>query len=175
VVAPRPGGGDAALVFPPGLNEAEQVAARHLLAHCPQHAQALLDELAARLQAGSVRTGALAYLRGLVARCEAGRFVPELGLQVAARRDAEWRHRQARDQERSQSRLAAEQARDPAHRARAQAHLAEIRQLLRGLSARAGASAKSDEDSTGKLDSAPIPADADPAGSQPRSIHGPQS
>jgi hypothetical protein len=173
VVAARPGGGDPALLFPPGLSEAEQTAARHLLAHCPQHAQALLDELAARLQAGSVRTGAIAYLRGLVARCEAGRFVPELGLQVAARRDAERRHRLARDQERSQSRLAAEQARDPAHRARVQAHLAEIRQLLRGASARADASAGSVADTAGNVDSAPIPADADPAGSQPRSIHGP--
>ena len=42
-----------------------------------------LDELAARLKAGTVRISPLVYLAGLIKRANAGTFVPEAGLHVA--------------------------------------------------------------------------------------------
>src|SRR5690606_30511793 len=76
------GGGD--LIFPEQMLPDERQAARVLLRPCGNHAQALLDELAGRLQMGGVRSSPVAYLRGLIARAGAGSFVPELGLRVAA-------------------------------------------------------------------------------------------
>jgi hypothetical protein len=75
-------GGD--LILPESLLPEERAAALLLLKPCAQQAQALLDELSARMQANAVHTSPLAYLRGLVRRSMAGEFVPELGQRVAA-------------------------------------------------------------------------------------------
>lgn len=101
-----------------------------LVRRCPQHAQALLDELAARMQANSVAVSPMAYLRGLVTRALAGTFVPEAGLRIAAvrrAREEDARHRQ----------------REPAvahggkpDRARTDAHRAALREALRAAQAR---------------------------------------
>jgi hypothetical protein len=77
-------GGD--LILPESLLPEERAAALLLLKPCAQQAQALLDELSARMQANAVHTSPLAYLRGLVRRAQAGEFVPELGQRVAAAR-----------------------------------------------------------------------------------------
>jgi hypothetical protein len=77
-------GGD--LILPESLLPEERAAALLLLKPCAQQAQALLDELSARMQANAVHTSPLAYLRGLVRRALAGEFVPELGQRVAAAR-----------------------------------------------------------------------------------------
>jgi hypothetical protein len=77
-------GGD--LILPESLLPEERAAALLLLKPCAQQAQALLDELSARMQARAVHTSPLAYLRGLVRRALAGEFVPELGQRVAAAR-----------------------------------------------------------------------------------------
>jgi hypothetical protein len=87
------GGGD--LIFPDRMLAQERAAAHMLLRPCADQAQAILDELCARLQADGVRGSPLAYLRGLIAREKAGTFTSELGLPIAV--------------ERRQSRLAAEQ------------------------------------------------------------------
>ena len=50
-------------------------------------AQQLLDELAASMGANVIRTTPLAYLRGLIARAEEGRFTPEGALRIADRRN----------------------------------------------------------------------------------------
>jgi len=78
------GGGD--LIFPDRMLPQERAAARMLLQPCADQAQALLDELAGRLQAEGVRGSPVAYLRGLIARAQEGTFIPELGLAVAAER-----------------------------------------------------------------------------------------
>ena len=75
-----------ALIYPDKLLPEERVAAEGLLGRCAPQAQALLDELAGRLQQNTVHTSPLAYLRGMVRRADAGDFVPELGLRIAATR-----------------------------------------------------------------------------------------
>ena len=113
------GGGD--LIFPEQLLPDERAAARQLLRDCADQAQALLDELAGRLKGRGVRSP-LAYLRGLALRAARGRFVPELGLRIAAQRRQ--RHEVARQRSAratDEERLAAERA-SPIHLAEIQAH-----------------------------------------------------
>ena len=75
-------------MFPRGLSPSERdAAARQLVAFDNTLAQQLLDELAARLAAGTIRTSALAYLRGLIKRANDGDFVPEGGLRVSESRN----------------------------------------------------------------------------------------
>ena len=78
------GGGD--LIFPEEMLSPERDAARQLLQGSGDQAQALLDELAGRLQAHTVRSSPVGYLRGLIARAEAGTFLPELGPRIASER-----------------------------------------------------------------------------------------
>jgi hypothetical protein len=49
----------------------------------PEPAQQLLDELAARLKAGTVRVSPLVYLAGPIKWADAGRFIPGARLKVA--------------------------------------------------------------------------------------------
>lgn len=81
-------GGD--FVFPKQLSPKEIVLARIKLEPLqPELAQELLDELAGRLNANSVRSSPLSYLRSLVARAESGTFTPEAGIRVALVRSKE--------------------------------------------------------------------------------------
>lgn len=50
-------------------------------------AQAVLDELAARLNANKVTGAPLSYLRSLITRAKSGQFTPEAGIRVAAARE----------------------------------------------------------------------------------------
>lgn len=121
------------LVFPEGLLQEERAAALLLLGNHTAQAQALLDELGARMQAGSVHTGPIAYLRGLVRRAEVGTFVPELGQRVAAARQ---RLRdevaQRRQQAEEAQRQAAERA-TPEYRAREALRRARLREMLEAM------------------------------------------
>jgi len=129
-----PSGGE--LFFPEALLADERAAARIVLNRCPDQAQALLDELSARIQAGAVHTSPIAYLRGLVRRAMAGEFVPELGQRVAAtrrRRGEELILRQQREVE--EQRLAAERA-TPAYQANISARPEEIRRMLGAMPSR---------------------------------------
>ncbi len=122
------GGGD--LIFPENLLPDERASALVLIRRCPEQAQALLDELSARMQAKAVHTSPIAYLRGLVNRAVAGEFVPELGQRVAAarrRRQEELLERQQREAE--EQRLAAERA-TPEYLARTVERREEIRRML---------------------------------------------
>jgi hypothetical protein len=75
------------LEYPQGWSESERAAARERLKTLPAAlAQQLLDEFASHLASGSIRGPPLAYLRALVARAQAGTFVPEAAVQVATRR-----------------------------------------------------------------------------------------
>lgn len=77
----------ARLEYPPGLSETERAEARKKLRTLPTDlAQQLLDELAGRMKAGSIRIAPLAYLRGLITRAGAGDFMPEVALQIADNR-----------------------------------------------------------------------------------------
>jgi hypothetical protein len=85
----------------------ERAAARQLLQDRGDQAQGLLDELAGRLQANAVRSSPVGYLRGLIARAEAGTFLPELGPRVASDRQqtqksAEQRHAREAEQRRQE-------------------------------------------------------------------------
>jgi len=117
------------LNFPENLQPEERAAARLLVEHSGDQAQPLLDELSARMQSSAVRTP-IAYLRGLVARANAGTFVAEAGLRIAVarrRRSEEAAQRQQRALE--AQRLAAERE-TPEHQAKRAARQAEIRQWL---------------------------------------------
>jgi hypothetical protein len=127
-------GGD--LILPESLLPEERAAALLLLKPCAQQAQALLDELSARMQARAVHTSPLAYLRGLVRRALAGEFVPELGQRVAAarrRHEEELILRQQREAE--QQHLAAECA-TPERQAKLASRRAEMRQIADAMQAR---------------------------------------
>lgn len=122
------GSGD--LIFPEMLLPEERASALLLLQRCADQAQALLDELSARMQVKAVYTSPIAYLRGLVRRANAGEFVPELGQRVAAarrRRQEELILRQQREAE--DQRLAAERA-TPEYQAKVAARREEIRRML---------------------------------------------
>jgi hypothetical protein len=124
-------GGD--LIFPETLLPEERAAALLLVQRCADQAQALLDELSARLQAKAVHTSPIAYLRGLVRRAVAGEFVPELGLRIAIarrRHQEELILRQQREAE--ERRLAAERA-TPEYQAKVAARRAEIREMLNSM------------------------------------------
>ena len=76
------------LEYPKGLSPSERADAQSRLARFPPElAQQLLDELAARLKAGTIRISAIVYLAGLIRRANAGEFVPEAGLNVADARE----------------------------------------------------------------------------------------
>jgi len=123
------------LIFPETFLPEERAAAILLVRHCAGQAQALLDELSARMQAKSVHTSPIAYLRGLIRRAEAGEFVPELGLRVAAARQRHHEESILRQQRAAEAqRLAAEQA-TPEHRRMAAKRRAEIREMLEAMRA----------------------------------------
>ena len=128
-----PRGGE--LIFPEALLPEERAAAHHLVRHCTDQAQALLDELSARMQAKSVRTSPIAYLRGLVRRADAGAFVPELGIRVAAARQRHHEELILRQQRAAEAqRMAAEEA-TPEHQLKAAKRRAEIREMLEAMRA----------------------------------------
>ena len=122
-------GGGRDLIFPEQMLPQERTAARMLLRRCVDQAQALLDELAGRLHAQGVRSSPVAYLRGLIARAQAGTFIPELGLAVAAERinrQLAAEQRAARDaEERQQAAVRA----TPEYQARVRAQRERLSQL----------------------------------------------
>lgn len=123
------------LILPETLLPEERAAAIHLVRHCTDQAQALLDELSARMQAKSVRTSPIAYLRGLVRRADAGEFVPELGQRVAAARQRHHGELILRQQRAAEAqRMAVEQA-TPEHQHKAAKRRAEIREMLEAMRA----------------------------------------
>ena len=80
------------LEYPKRLSPSERADAQRRLARIsPELAQHLLDELAVRLKAGTIRVSPLVYLAGLIRHANAGRFVPEAALRVADERER--RHR----------------------------------------------------------------------------------
>ncbi len=84
--AERPRGGEA-LVFPDSLPEPTVGEARRTLAPFSLPlAQALIDELAGRMQANAIHGSPLAYLRGLTKRAQSGDFAPQAGLSIADER-----------------------------------------------------------------------------------------
>lgn len=85
-------GAHSKLEYPKGLSSSERADAQRRLAQLPlELAQQLLDELAVRLKAGTIRVSPLVYLAGLIRHANAGRFVPEAALRVADERER--RHR----------------------------------------------------------------------------------
>jgi len=87
------------------------------------------------MQAKSVRTSPIAYLRGLVRRADAGEFVPELGLRVAAARQRHHGESILRRQRAAEAqRMAAEQA-TPEYQLKAAKRRAEIREMLEAMRA----------------------------------------
>ncbi|MHB8390163.1 MAG: helix-turn-helix domain-containing protein [Acidobacteriaceae bacterium] len=87
---PKPAGegGCGDWIYPSQLSSREVVLARRRLAALPDTvAQELLDELAGRLNAKSIRGSPLSYLRALIARADACTFTPEVGVRVAQARE----------------------------------------------------------------------------------------
>ena len=124
------------MIFPEGLLPEEKASAQLLVKRCGNQAQAVLDELSARLQAKAVRTSPIAYLRGLVNRAIAGEFVPELGQRVAAARLRSREEAISRNEREAEGRrLAAERA-TPEYQAKVAARRAALRELLDSMQAR---------------------------------------
>ena len=75
-------------IFPIQLKPKERELANSQLAVIDSVlAQAVLDELAGRLNINKVTGAPLSYLRSLIARAKAGQFTPEVGIRVAAARE----------------------------------------------------------------------------------------
>ena len=75
------------LIYPKCFTTTQtEQARRRLIALPTELAQQLLDELAARLASGAVRSSPLAYLRGMVKRASNGEFTPEAGLGLSETR-----------------------------------------------------------------------------------------
>ena len=127
------GGGD--LILPETLLPEERQAALVLVRRCAPHAQALLDELAARIQANAVHTSPLAYLRGLVRRALAGEFVPELGQRVAAVRRKQEEELASRRRGQAEEQRVAVESGTPEHQARLESRRAQLRQIASALKA----------------------------------------
>ena len=84
------GGGD--LCFPKALSKVQERELRvHLGRLSDDVAQQIVDELAGRMNTTAVRNP-MRYCLSLVDRLERGLFIPELGLEVARRREADRRH-----------------------------------------------------------------------------------
>ena len=80
--------GSADYIFPKQLKpEEREVAKLQLDSLDGVLAQAVLDELAARLNANKVTGAPLSYLRSLIVRAKTGQFMPEAGIRVAAARE----------------------------------------------------------------------------------------
>lgn len=80
--------GGCGLIFPKQLSRRETDSAEHMLGAIPQNQQqAILDVLAASIEAGSIRKSPLACLGGLIRRFNADSFDPTPGLHVAERRE----------------------------------------------------------------------------------------
>lgn len=75
------------LEYPAQLNAYERQQAETLVQDVPEHAQELLDELAAAMEAKKVKTSPVAYLRGLAKRALAGTFEAEAGKRIAQERE----------------------------------------------------------------------------------------
>lgn len=75
------------LHFPNGLHIAERQIAMSMLADIPhEFAQALLDELCFAMEARTIRTTSIHFLRALVGKFLKGRFEPCGAVKVAERR-----------------------------------------------------------------------------------------
>jgi hypothetical protein len=118
------------LIFPVMLLPEERASALLLVQRCPDQAQALLDELSARLQAKAVRSSPIAYLRGLVRRAIAGDFVPELGQRIAAARRRHAEELIQRQQREAEDCLLAAKRATPECQAKVAVHREEIRRML---------------------------------------------
>ena len=130
------GGGD--LIFPGEMLAQECETARALLRDSGDQAQALLDELAGRLQANAVRSSPVGYLRGLIARVEAGTFLPELGPRIASdRQQTQKSAEQRRAREAEQRRQEIERA-TPEYQARVRAQREKLSQLRDDMKHRMG-------------------------------------
>lgn len=123
-------GRSADLIFPAQLLPEERVAATALVKGCGDVAQQLLDELAARLNANSVRTSPIAYLRGMVERARTGQFNPELGLQIAAARRRKHEDSLLREAREAEERRFAARRSTPEYQATLAARRGDIRLLL---------------------------------------------
>ncbi|PPD45433.1 MAG: hypothetical protein CTY12_07325 [Methylotenera sp.] len=80
--------GSANYIFPKQLTSQEcEIAKSQLDVIDSALAQAVLDELAARLNANKVTGAPLSYLRSLITRTKNGQFMPEAGIRVASARE----------------------------------------------------------------------------------------
>lgn len=80
--------GSTDYIFPKQLTSQEREIAKSQLDVIDSAlAQAVLDELAARLNANKITGAPLSYLRSLITRAKAGQFLPEAGVRVASARE----------------------------------------------------------------------------------------
>jgi hypothetical protein len=123
------GGGE--WIFPNDLLPEERDAAAKVLLPHPDMAQVLLDELAARLQAGAIQTSPITFLKSLVLRVRTGTFVAEFAPRVALARKRMVQASQGRREE-TQAQAHEHAMRDtPEYRAKIAKRRAEMREFLK--------------------------------------------
>lgn len=130
------GGGE--LIFPKALLPEERIAAEVLVMRCPQHAQAMLDELAGRMNINAIRLSPIGYLRALLKQAQDGKFIPEVGVRVAAarlRHQEEAALRQKQEAQRAQDNADRE---SPDYQAKVEKRQAEVRAMLEAMKKRQG-------------------------------------
>ena len=99
---PQQTGGSSDWFFPKEMTGPELEQARLLVSRAGEDAQAILDVLAAAINAGEIRKSRLAVLSGLMRRYEQGSFDPAPGLHLAQARERA-HARQALEQQRQQA------------------------------------------------------------------------
>ena len=124
----EPRGGE--LIFPNALLPEERSAAKALVTRCPHVAQALLDELAGRMGTNAIRASPIGYLRGMVKRAQAGDFVLELGVRIAAGRRQREEAELLREKQANEKRQLSLERASPEYQARVTQRRAEIRRIL---------------------------------------------
>ena len=124
------GSGGADLIFPKALLPQEQAAAKALVRGFSLLAQAMLDELAGRMETNTIRSSPIAYLRGLLARAKTGEFVPELAIRIAAARHAREEAEVLRRQQAENARELKVQRASPEYQARIERRREEMRRVL---------------------------------------------
>jgi hypothetical protein len=124
------GGRREDLIFPPGLDPEQRSAARRMLSACAEVAQAMLDELAARLKAREIRRSPIGYLRALVQRYLNGLFTPDLGTQQSRARQRRADEESARKTTLDTIEMRRRESGTPEHAARVAKHRAALGQLM---------------------------------------------
>ena len=126
------------LIFPQSLLPEERIAAEALVMRSPHLAQAMLDELAGRMNVHAVRMSPISYLRGILKRAQVGEFVPEVGVRIAAARLRHQEEAAVRQQEEAEHERLNADRESPEYQAKVAKRQTDVRTMLEAMKKRVG-------------------------------------